>query len=43
MKSLTGTPGGVWIESMERLKTLEEAFSSVCGARGYREVRPPPP
>jgi ATP phosphoribosyltransferase regulatory subunit len=26
---------------MERLKTLEEAFLSVCGARGYREVRPP--
>lgn len=40
MKALAGTLGGLWIESAERLRALEESFFSVCGARGYREVRP---
>jgi ATP phosphoribosyltransferase regulatory subunit len=32
---------GLWYESTEQLRTLEEEFLSVCDERGYREVRPP--
>jgi ATP phosphoribosyltransferase regulatory subunit len=32
---------GLWFESTEQLRSLEEGFLAVCGGRGYREVRPP--
>lgn len=32
---------GVWIETAERLGTIEAEFLSICGRSGYREIRPP--